>query len=146
MDIFTTVLTNVRPNPIKSEKRKVKGLKKEAETRELSEDLDHLEDHDLYFIDDHSDENTDEKKQRQQKEHPQSENETANNTFEHRGNLSQQPERDQPVKTSHEFSDEYIVPSESVITDKQEILHPTKEVLKRKDDDIKGIKHLDIFV
>lgn len=122
MDIFTTALTKVRPTPIKPEKLRVKALAKEPETRELTEDLDHLEDHDLYFIK--------EKKRGDQKQHPQQENQQSKST-------SACTEQE-----SHEFTDKNIVPSESVITDKQEILHPHKE----KGEDDKDVKHLDIFV
>lgn len=122
MDIFTTVLTKVRPTPIKPEKLRVKALEKDAETQKLKEDHDHLEDHDLYFIKG--------KKQRDSKQ--------------------EQPQAKQHSKASssqvnaeeHEFSDENIIPSESVITDKQEILHPNKP----HDDDEEDIKHLDIYI
>ena len=116
MDIFTTALTKVRLSPIKLEKLKVKALNKEPEAHELTEDFDHLENHDLYFIN--------EKKQREQE---------------------QQKQKNKPSEHSevenHEFSDENIIPSESVITDKQEILHPHKA-----HDDEDDSKHLDIFV
>lgn len=49
MDIFTTALTRVVPVPIKSEKLKVKALLKESAINELTDDLDHLENHDSYF-------------------------------------------------------------------------------------------------
>ena len=49
MDIFTTVLTKVVPTPIKSVNLKVKALVKDAETGKLSEDPDHLENHDSYY-------------------------------------------------------------------------------------------------
>jgi hypothetical protein len=113
VDIFTTALTKVRLSPIKPEKLKVKALNKEPETRELTEDFDHLENHDLYFIN--------EKKQREQEQQKQK---TKHSEVE-----------------NHEFSDKNIIPSESVITDKQEILHPHKA-----HDDEDDSKHLDIFV
>lgn len=49
MDIFTTQLTQVVPIPIKTHSLKVKALVKEAETSKLTEDPDHLENHDYYF-------------------------------------------------------------------------------------------------
>jgi len=51
MDIFTTVLTRVVPVSIKPERLRVKALVKEPDTHELSDDLDHLEEHEKYFID-----------------------------------------------------------------------------------------------
>lgn len=123
MDIFTTALTKVRPTPIKPKKLRVKALAKEPETRELTEDLDHLENHDLYFIK--------EKKQREQKQHAQQEKQDTKSS------------QGESEHDNHEFNDEHIIPSESVITDKQEILHPQK---KHDDDDDKDVKHLDIFV
>ena len=122
MDIFTTALTKVRLTPIKPEKLRVKALNKEPETHELTEDFDHLENHDLYFIN--------EKNQGEKKQHSQQEEQHAKSSTEH------------TEQGSHEFTDENIIPSESVITDKQEILHPHKS----HDDDDKDIKHLDIFV
>ena len=49
MDIFTTVLTRVVPNPIKPADLKVKALLKDAPVGKLKEDLDHLENHKYYF-------------------------------------------------------------------------------------------------
>ncbi|MCO4798387.1 MAG: hypothetical protein KC484_04180 [Colwelliaceae bacterium] len=122
MDIFTTVLTKVRATPIKPEKLRVKALKKEPETHELSDDLNHLEDHDIYLIN--------EKKHSKDKErHPQSKSESKKVRVE---------------VEEHEFTDDNIIPSESVITDKQEILHPNK--VKNSDEPAKDIKHLDIFI
>lgn len=49
MDIFTTALTRVVPIPIKGEKLKVKALLKEPAINKLTDDIDHLENHDSYF-------------------------------------------------------------------------------------------------
>ncbi len=49
MDIFTTQLTRVVPVPIKPASLKVKALLKEAATSKLSQDLDHIENHEYYF-------------------------------------------------------------------------------------------------
>jgi hypothetical protein len=51
MDIFTTQLTRVVNLPIKPAKLKVKAPKKEAASTKLSQDLDHLENHNAYFSD-----------------------------------------------------------------------------------------------
>lgn len=75
MDIFTTVLTKIRPTPIKPEKLRVKSLKKEAATRPLTDDANHLEDHELYFVPEHKEEHTEHQQQEQAKQ--KSENVTA---------------------------------------------------------------------
>ena len=49
MDIFTTQLTKVQPVPIKPEKLKVKALVKEAASPKLTDDVDHLENHETYL-------------------------------------------------------------------------------------------------
>lgn len=49
MDIFTTQLTKVQPVPIKPEKLKVKALVKEAASAKLTDDIDHLENHESYL-------------------------------------------------------------------------------------------------
>jgi len=49
MDIFTTQLTRVVPVPIKPASLKVKALLKEAANTKLSQDPDHLENHEYYF-------------------------------------------------------------------------------------------------
>ena len=49
MDIFTTQLTRVVPVPIKPASLKVKALLKEAANSKLSQDPDHLENHEYYF-------------------------------------------------------------------------------------------------
>ena len=51
MDIFTTQLTRVVPVKIKTEQLKVKALVKDAAASKLSDDTDHLENHDYYFHD-----------------------------------------------------------------------------------------------
>lgn len=51
MDIFTAQLTRVVNLPIKPAKLKVKAPKKEAASTKLSQDLDHLENHNAYFSD-----------------------------------------------------------------------------------------------
>jgi hypothetical protein len=51
MDIFTTQLVKTIQTPIKSTKLKVKALFKESSSRGLKEDLDHLDNHEYYFID-----------------------------------------------------------------------------------------------
>ena len=63
MDIFTTQLTRVVPVPIKPASLKVKALLKDAANTKLSQDPDHLENHEQYvdLSKDHS-----EKKQHQQ--------------------------------------------------------------------------------
>ena len=48
MDIFTTVLTRVVPVPIKPTRLRVKALAKEPATNELTDDVDHLENHEQY--------------------------------------------------------------------------------------------------
>ena len=49
MDIFTTQLTRVVPVPIKPASLKVKALLKESANAKLTQDPDHLENHDYYF-------------------------------------------------------------------------------------------------
>lgn len=49
MDIFTTQLTRVVPVPIKPANLKVKALLKEAASSKLTQDSDHLENHECYF-------------------------------------------------------------------------------------------------
>jgi hypothetical protein len=49
MDIFTTQLTRVVPVPIKPTSLKVKALLKEAANSKLTQDPDHLENHEYYF-------------------------------------------------------------------------------------------------
>ncbi len=120
MDIFTTALTNVARNPIKRNKLKVNALKKEPDTHKLTDDADHLEDHDLYFIDD-----------KEQNNH-----ESASEINKCLGL--------QTLESSSEGMVKGIVPSNAVITDKQEILHPKKaKKPSSKDDDN---KKLDLFV
>lgn len=64
MDIFTTVLTRVVPVPIKPERLRVKALSKEPATNELTDDIDHLENHEQYI--DSSKDSAEQKKNKQQ--------------------------------------------------------------------------------
>ncbi|MGB1261715.1 MAG: hypothetical protein ACPG52_02300 [Cognaticolwellia sp.] len=49
MDIFTTVLTRVVPVPIKKANLKVKALAKKAPAHGVSDDIQGLEDHELFL-------------------------------------------------------------------------------------------------
>ncbi len=49
MDIFTTALTRIVPVPIKPANLKVKALAKEAAASGVSDDIQGLEEHELYF-------------------------------------------------------------------------------------------------
>ena len=92
MDIFTTQLTRVVPNPIKPANLKVKALLKEAATGELKEDLDHIENHDYYFD---NDESTEEESQQNQ---PQ-----ENNTTEEQvGTAASALTNDKKTKKAHQ--------------------------------------------
>ncbi len=116
MDIFTTALAQIRSNPIKPEKLRVKALRKEAATNELTDDIDHLEDHQLFFVD--------EKTHRQQKQQQQ-----------------QTPE--QKTKSTLATSNQDVAASDDVIVHKQDILHPHSS---HDDDEDQDIKHLDIYI
>ncbi|WP_286235226.1 hypothetical protein [Thalassotalea sediminis] len=119
MDIFTTALTRVRTTPIKPDKLRVKSLSKQAATKALSDDLDHLEDHELYFVKDaHS-------HAEQQQESPTEQETKANSESE---------------------SPQYVVDEivEPEILHKQDVLHPKHQEEDKDDDDDQP--HLDIYV
>ena len=121
MDIFTTALTRVRTTPIKPDKLRVKSLSKQAATKALSDDLDHLEDHELYFVKDaHS--------QTKQQQESLTEQETKPN--------------------SESESPQYVVDEivEPDILHKQDVLHPKQHQEEDKDDDDDNQPHLDIYV
>jgi 3-isopropylmalate dehydratase small subunit len=116
MDIFTTVLTRVVPVPIKPERLRVKALSKEPSTNKLTDDLDHLESHEQYV--DLSKEHSEKKHAKQNK---------------------QEQHIDEFVddSSSNECDD-----MATVITHKEEFIHPKKD--QQKPD--KDIHHLDLFV
>ena len=121
MDIFTTVLTRVVQTPIKPERMRVKALSKEPSTNELTDDLDHLENHDHYV--DLSKENS-EKKQNQHGEN-------------------------QPEETLSVISDDIVDnitgnydDVAEVITHREEFIHPKK----KHDEPDEDVHHLDLFV
>jgi len=123
MDIFTTALTKVRTVPIKTEKLKVKALHKDSATGKLTDDTNHLEQHELYFID--------------EKEH--------HHHKEEKENLAKVNKTEDLLSTEDEQQDKTeqgIVASESVIIHKQEILHP-KPAEKDPPEDV---KHLDLYI
>jgi len=94
MDIFTTALTRVRATPIKPEKLRVKSLRKESATAELTDDINHLEDHQLYFIDDES------------------------------SNNPQHSKKNQTNISSEQVTESIEADTDAVIVSKQELLHP----------------------
>jgi hypothetical protein len=122
MDIFTTVLTRVVQTPIKPERLRVKALSKEPSMSELTDDLDHLENHERYV--DLSKEHS-EKKQNQQHKKGNDESSTVDS--------------DEPVNNiANNFDDDIA----TVITHKEEFIHPKK----KHDDPDEDIHHLDLFV
>lgn len=135
MDIFTTALTRIRPSRIKPEKLKVKALSKEPNTPELTDDPNHLEDHNLYFIG------------------------QSNNEPDEKNKHTQRSLEENAQHIQSDLCEDNIVPSENVITDKQEILHPekfsknnsqathahsNKSAFENTDDD--ESKHLDLYI
>ncbi|WP_448566210.1 hypothetical protein [Thalassotalea ganghwensis] len=118
VDIFTTALTKVVTAKLEPKGLRVKALAKEPRIKPLSEDVNHLEEHDrYYFLKDNTDQHT---KQQQQKQ-------------------KQHQEGDKDITSSENV----IEPSEDVIIHKDEILHPKDKSEENDDDDI---KHFDIFV
>lgn len=118
MDIFTTALTKVRTTPIKPDKLRVKSLSKQAATKALSDDIDHLEDHHLYFV-----------------------KESSPEPEKHEADIA-----DKDAETQQE-SPQYIVDEvmEPEILHKQDVLHP-KHSQEKHDDDDDEKPHLDIYV
>ena len=120
MDIFTTALTKVVTAKLEPKGLRVKALAKEPNIKPLSEDVNHLEEHEGYYF---------------LKDNPQ------------RQHREQQKDRQEPSageeSEAQSLADEVIEPSEDVIIHKDEILHPKDKSRDKKDDDI---EHLDIFV
>ena len=120
MDIFTTVLTRVVQTPIKPERVRVKALSKEPAMNELTDDLDHLENHEQYV--ELSKENSGKKqnKNHHEKKHPVISDDIADNISDH-------------------YDDNMMA---EVITHREEFIHPKK----KHDDPDEDIHHLDLFV
>jgi GTPase involved in cell partitioning and DNA repair len=118
MDIFTTVLTRVVSVPIKPERLRVKPLTKEAAINELTDDLDHLENHEHYVV--LAKKDSDQKEHQENKKKHQSTSAVIADTI---------------VDNTHDDTD-------NVITHKDELTHPKKS----HDEPDEDITHLDIFV
>jgi hypothetical protein len=82
MDIFTTQLTRVVPVPIKPASLKVKALLKDAANSKLTQDPDHLENHEYYFTteSDQYHSSKEDAKKEQKNQQAQSEADEANQT------------------------------------------------------------------
>lgn len=76
MDIFTTQLTRVVPVPIKPASLKVKALLKEAANSKLSQDPDHLENHEYYFTTESDQYHSRQKNAKQEPKNQQAQSET----------------------------------------------------------------------
>lgn len=120
MDIFTTVLTRVVPVPIKPARLRVKALAKEPSTNELTDDLDHLENHEQYVD---LFENNSQKQKEQNKEKQQQEQQNAASIL--KGDSDINPDD-----------------NTAIITHKDELIHPKKHPEEPDED----IHHLDIFI
>lgn len=139
MDIFTTALTKVRATPIKPEKLRVKALRKDAAASKLTDDENHLEQHDIYFVE----ENAHKKSKSQQQNHSSHVEKDENHKAEKEPLEAQHSE----IDSDDEGFEQGIIASESVITHKQEILHPKKQHDDLTDNEgDEEIKHLDIFI
>lgn len=77
MDIFTTQLTRFIPVPIKPANLKVKALLKGAEISKLTEDPDHLENHENYFVEKPTDNETNDKADKEQSKENEQEKKLA---------------------------------------------------------------------
>jgi hypothetical protein len=102
MDIFTTVLTRVVPVPIKPERLRVKALEKEPSANALTDDADHLENHEQYF--DLSKDSPEQKKNKHQEHYV---NEVVDDTIDTQRN-------EEPATITH----------------KEELIHPKKDQTK----------------
>jgi len=98
MDIFTTVLTRVVPVPIKPARLRVKALVKEPATNELTDDIDHLENHEQYV-----DLTKDDSEKQQNKKHPK-----------------------EALSAVDNIEDKRVDDMSTVITHKEEFIHPKK--------------------
>jgi len=96
MDIFTTQLTRVVPVPIKPTTLKVKALLKEAANSKLSQDPDHLENHEYYFTSD-SDEDHASKQGSKQDLKKKSTQKNANEHLDVGSTTQQAPDLDESV-------------------------------------------------
>jgi len=110
MDIFTTVLTRVVPVPIKPERLRVKALSKEPSTNELTDDIDHLENHEQYI-------------------------DLSKDSSEQKKNKQAMPTIDEAVDGSANSQDDE---ASTAIINKQELTHP-KQVQEKGVKDIKHL-------
>jgi hypothetical protein len=114
MDIFTTVLTRVVQTPIKPERVRVKALSKEPAMNELTDDHDHLENHEQYV-------------------------DLSKDSSEGKNNKDNESKKEPHIdEVVDDFSDDIS----TVITHKEEFIHPQK----KQDEPGEDIHHLDIFV
>ncbi len=135
MDIFTTQLTRVVPARLKPAKLKVKGLVKDAKSRALDEEQDHLDDHERNTITQQYGQAHYQQELAKQKENISTEEEGKSNPYANIANLDT----------------EHILPSEHPSLEKSELMKNAKPHEKSSDsdkdkDDKEHPPHLDIFV
>jgi len=116
MDIFTTVLTRVVPVPIKPANLKVKALLKAADIGKLTEDFDHLENHDNYFDEEGS------KKENKDQSHKEI--------------TDQHDKCSDEIKNGDSTLDEHKLVDENLLDNDSNGLSESKD----------GVKHLDIYI
>ncbi|MBU2925653.1 hypothetical protein Q4506_11145 [Colwellia sp. 4_MG-2023] len=127
MDIFTTALTRVVQVPIKPTNNKVKGPSKTADTSKLTEDLDHIENHDTYFDEKHVDDNSDKEKDPQQESESSAERAHESSNDSHVKNTKLDDEKQ---NNKHKLTENKKVESDtSIITESED-----------------GNKHLDLYI
>jgi hypothetical protein len=120
MDIFTTALTRVVQTPIKPSRLRVKALVKEPATSALTDDLDHLENHEQYF------------------------DATQEQESRHKGEYEAKQEKEALSSAEEEQGEGVQAIIDGTILHKKDLINKSKTHKKDENDD--DIKHLDLFV
>lgn len=134
MDIFTTQLTRVVPARLKPTKLKVKGLAKDAKSRALDEEQDHLDGHERNTI-----------TQQYGQAHYQQDIAKQNK------DVGEEEAESNPYANIANLDTEHILPSEHPSIEKSDLIKSAKSHEKTSDsdkdkDDKDQPPHLDIFV
>lgn len=131
MDIFAAQLKRVTKVPIRKQRLKIDALNKGSASKGLTDDLDHLENHEQYF--ELPESNDEEKPSQKTKSSKDNENDES----------SKAPAVEQNTSTENEYEDVQVIPEFLPYAKKARI---PREELKQLEEAKKSLKHLDLFI
>lgn len=132
MDIFAAQLKRVTKVPIRKQRVRIDALNKGSASKGLTDDLDHLENHDQYFELPENDEQEQSPPKNNSSEEHSSGTDSAETVLTEKNTLEEK-----------EYTDVQVIPEFLAYAKKPRI---PREELKQLEDAKKSLKHFDVYI